>query len=85
MIEKLKASKAYMAIVSPAFLEDKTAALQLGFAVLLDKPIFLLAIKGVQIPNHLVKIATCIERVNSDSKEEMRKAAEAFAERMGLL
>lgn len=79
MLEELKKSKVYMAIVTENFLKDPVTALQLGFAIFLDKPIFLLAVKDVMIPKNLIKIATCVERINSDNSEEMKRASEKFA------
>lgn len=84
-IEMIKKSKAYVAIVSPSFLEDPRTAMQLGFAIFFDKPIYILAVMGAKLPKSLVRAATCIETLSTNNKEEMQRAAKAFTEKIGEL
>lgn len=54
---KIEQSKIFLALVSKSYLEDPTAALQLGIAILLGKPIAVIGIDGVEIPDTLRKAA----------------------------
>ena len=61
LAEKLLQSKIYMALVTKNFLKDERCALEIGLAVLLDKPIYLVVKEGTSIPENLKKIAQKIE------------------------
>ena len=52
--------------------------LQLGMAIMLDKPIVLLVRRGAKVPNHLKKIAMSIEYIKDDSQKEIERATIAI-------
>lgn len=81
-IPKLEQSGAYAGIVTEAFLKDPLCALQLGYAIILDKPIALIADRNVKLPESLVKVAKLIERVDTKSKADMQRASQSIAEFM---
>lgn len=74
---KIQESDLYTALVTKNFLENPQCALEIGFAILMDKPIAILALDGVEIPENLRKVATIIENVEA-SKEGMQKGADAI-------
>lgn len=78
--EKLAESAMYAGIVTTDFMKDPLCALQLGLAILMDKPIILIADKAVKIPESLVKIAKVIERVDMNDKQDSSRAAQAIAD-----
>lgn len=79
-LPKLEQSSVYAGIATENFLKDPVCALQLGYAILLDKPIVLIADKTMQLPASLVKVAKLIERVDIKSQEDMSRASKAVAE-----
>jgi hypothetical protein len=72
--EKIEKSAIFASLYSGGYHKDPLCALQLGIAIMLDKPICLIAIDGQPIPKHLEKIAFAIERVNDPSEAAMRDA-----------
>jgi len=79
-LDRLDESNVYAGIVSPNFLTDPACALQLGFAILRDKPIFLLVEKNLTIPESLVKVAKIIERFDGKNPDpDMERASKAMA------
>lgn len=79
-LPKIKDSGTYAGIVTDSFLKDPLCALQLGYAMLLDKPIILIADKSMKLPESLVKISKLIERVDIKNPADMRRASQSIAE-----
>lgn len=79
-LDRLNESNIYAGIVSPGFLTDPACALQLGFAILNNKPIFLLVDKDLTIPESLVKVAKGIERIDRDKPGDVERAAKIMGE-----
>jgi hypothetical protein len=69
----------YAGVVTKSFIEDPLCALQLGYALLLDKPIVLIVDKNVQIPASLVRASKLIERVDFDDPDWASKATGAIS------
>lgn len=44
--EKISQSEVFVSLVTPSYLNDPYCAMQLGLAILLDKPIYLLVKRG---------------------------------------
>lgn len=61
--EKIADSQIFCCIISDAYLNNPYCAMQLGLAILLDKPIRLLVKRGVKLPQALEKIADKIEYI----------------------
>lgn len=59
--EKIVSSKIFLSLLTENALRSPHVLIQLGIAILHDKPIFLVVEKGVKVPEHLKKIATRIE------------------------
>lgn len=78
--KKIGESHSFAAIFTKNFLNSPECALQLGYAILMDKPIVLIADKNVKIPESLVKIAKLIERVDMSKPSEMARASKSLAE-----
>lgn len=81
-LQELHQSKVYLGIVSPDFLKDGHAAMMLGHAIFMEKPIFLLVLKGTKVPIGLVRVATQIETIDPKNDGEMKAAADKFAARI---
>lgn len=72
--KKIAESGSFLAIFTSNFKESAVPLLQLGIAIMMDKPIILLIPKehwGIKIPIHLEKIASLIRRVDFDNEAEM--------------
>lgn len=85
-LPKMQGSSSYAGIVTESFLKDPLCALQLGYAILLDKPIILIADHNLKLPAALVKIAKIIERVDIKNPRDMKRASESignFARSLG--
>lgn len=72
----IKDATIFTAIVTDNFLKNPLCALEVGLAVLMDKPIFIIVDNADKVPAHLVKIARVIERVDTSNAEEMRRVSE---------
>lgn len=57
----LKSSKIFLGIGTEEYYKDPVSMLQIGMAVLMDKPIYLLVPHGTNIPRNLKVVATHIE------------------------
>lgn len=79
--EKIESSECFLSLFTKNYKEDPVCALQLGIAILLDKPICLVVQKGEEIPGHLKKIAFAIEYFE-DSPSGINDAASRIAKRM---
>jgi hypothetical protein len=77
--DNIENSEIYAGVVTKSFIEDPLCALQLGYALLLDKPIVLIVDKNVQIPASLVRAAKVIERVDFEEPEWAVKASGAIS------
>ena len=64
--DKIEESAMFISVVSKDFKEDPLCALQLGIALLLDKPIGIIALKGCEIPDNLAGVAKAIEIIEGD-------------------
>lgn len=73
-------STMFVQLFSGGVEEDPNAVLQLGMAMMLDKPIALVVLDGVKVPKNIEKVAIAIERVSRDDPEMARKASEKIAE-----
>jgi hypothetical protein len=69
----IKQSNAFLSLLSPDYEKDPVPVLQLGLAVLLDKPICILAIRGQKVPQSLRKLAFAVEEVEGDDVEAATK------------
>ena len=65
MREAMDESAVFLAITTPGWLDDPLCWAQLGYAVMKDKPIYLLVEGGTIVPENLRKCAQKIERFAS--------------------
>lgn len=78
-VPKMKESASFLSVFTKNFANEPLCALQLGFAVLMDKPIILIADQSEPIPKHLIRLAALIERVDISNKTEVQRATESIA------
>lgn len=69
--EKLESSQIFLGIISESYLRDPYALLQLGLAVALNKPIYLLVRGETEIPENMKRLARRIERCRSAEDVEL--------------
>jgi hypothetical protein len=81
----MEESSVFASILSGNVRADPLACLQLGMAIVMDKPLFLIVDKNMTVPKHLVKIAARIERIDVKNKNEVDRAANALGEFMKSL
>lgn len=79
--EKIRDSSMFLSLYSPDFTKNPLCALQLGIAIMLDKPISIIAIKGQKIPDNLRKIAWHIEECE-EKPGEFEKASARLIQKM---
>ncbi len=63
--EGIESSSLFFTILTKGYKEEPLCALQLGIAILLDKPIAIVALDGVPVPRVLQKLAFAIEHCNT--------------------
>lgn len=83
--QKIADSSAFVGLVTKNFLDNPACALQIGFAVLMDKPIVLIVDEKETVSKHLTKIATRIERVDMTNQTGMIRAQKAIQETLEAL
>ena len=79
-VAKLDSSSAFISLFSASMAEEPLPALQLGVAMLLDKPIYVLVPEGVELPENLKKVAVRIEYYKRDPND--MTSFQAAAERL---
>lgn len=62
---KIDGSAMFVSLYSDGMYKDPLACLQLGMAIMMDKPIVLIGLQGAKLPEHLKKIATFVDEVDS--------------------
>jgi hypothetical protein len=82
--EKIASSHVFMSIFSQSFKKDPVCCLQLGLALLMDKPIGLLVMTGVEVPDNMLMVAT-VEYVQDHSKQALESATQNLLDRMGVI
>ena len=63
--EGMDASEIFLSIYTPNFLDGPECMLQIGYALMKDKPIGLLVIEGAKVSEMLKKVAFAIEYVKT--------------------
>lgn len=58
-------SDIFTVLLTKAYMKDPVACAQLGLAIVLDKPMYILALDGVEIPENIRRLARHIEPVAS--------------------
>jgi hypothetical protein len=82
----IEGSHVFASLVTQSYLDSPECALQVGLAVMLDKPICLIVDKGRKIPANLIKIAKIIEYADFKNAKDLERAAatvQKFAESIG--
>jgi len=72
--DKIKSASVFLSLYSDAYKEDAMGCLQLGIAVTLDKPIFLLVPEGSSLPENLRAIAKGIEYFEASDEGSLHAA-----------
>lgn len=73
--EMISKSACFWTIFSDKMVDEVVPVIQLGLAILLDKPIMLLAPKGVRVPEHLQRLAIAIEEFERGDAESLKQAS----------
>jgi hypothetical protein len=76
--KNLEKSSVFTAIFTESYLKSPECALQVGLAMMMDKPIILIADKNTRIPSNLIKVAKLIEKVDMSSQDELKRASESI-------
>ena len=79
--EGIEKSKIFLSIFSKSYKEEPECALQLGIAVLLDKPIYLVVPHGVEIPENIKRLAKGFEYFEFGNEESLKAATLKLIER----
>jgi hypothetical protein len=83
--DKVKDSAVFLTIFTNAYARDPAALMQLGMAVVLDKPLLLLVEEGTPIPENIKRMARAIETYRSmDDLEFATKKLLQTAQDLGL-
>jgi hypothetical protein len=72
--EKIEQSTIFLSLLSKDYKTDPVVALQLGIAILLNKPIAVISLNGEEIPEALKKLAFCVEQIDDRGKEGLQAA-----------
>jgi hypothetical protein len=69
--EKIASSGAFVSFFSKGCLDDPLVMMQLGMAIMMDKPILVVGTDDTEIPENLKRVATRVERVAERNSEEL--------------
>jgi hypothetical protein len=72
--DKIEQSHVFLAVFPQNAYEDAGCMIQLGIAIWMDKPIYLLIEKDVQLPRHIARIASGYERVTKPNVQGFHEA-----------
>lgn len=78
--EKISESAVYLGLFSDNWEKDPVPIMQLGLAMVMDKPIVMVALDDVPIPENIRKVAVAIERVRRDDKAGFERAVNKVME-----
>lgn len=67
---KLEKSSVFLGLITENFMRDPQCLMQLGMAVVLDKPIVMIVLPGTVVPENLKRLARIIEEVQSPEDVE---------------
>lgn len=73
--EKIKNSALFLTLITENFFRDPIAMIQLGLAIMLDKPIVIVTVDNTAVPKHLALIAKSIHKFENTKEldEGIRK------------
>lgn len=72
--DRIRDSKMFLTLFNQDMRKEALPCLQLGLAIMMDKPILILAPREAVIPTNLKRIAVAIERFDSDDIENTKTA-----------
>lgn len=79
---QIASSAIFFSLFTPNFLTDNVCALQLGVAIMLNKPIVLLVRQGTHIPEKVKKVSDYIEYFESDNSKSIERATKLVMNRL---
>jgi len=71
---KIQGSKVFSSLLSKDYLENPQCLLELAMAIVMDKPIALIVMKGTKVPKNLQTVAKVIEYVDPEIPSDMKRA-----------
>lgn len=83
--EKLEGSSTYFGLISEGCKSDPLMALQLGMAILMNKPIAVVMVEDEPVPKALEHIAFYIGRVSRSDDDSMAKCVRDMTARLNDL
>lgn len=75
-------SDAFTPLYSEGFARDAKCVMQLGMAVLSDKPMFILLQRGVALPAHVRRLAKRVIEFDKDDPDSIERATLAMCDAM---
>ncbi len=72
--EAISASAVFLPLWMKDYAKDPVAVMQVGMAILLDKPFYVMLEEGQQLPDSIKKIARHVSTFKRDDKKSMENA-----------
>lgn len=72
--DKMQHSRIFVTLFTKNMITDPVPVLQLGMAIMMNKPIAVLALDGVEVPEALSSRAFAVKRVSGNDREGMYSA-----------
>ena len=76
--KKITESSTFVVVVTEKFLNSPKCALEVGMALLMDKPIIIICSKTMKIPKNLLSVAKAVERVDFNDDKDQKRVAETI-------
>lgn len=76
----IEQSKVFISLFSKNLRSDPIPIIQLGYAIMLDKPIYLIVLDGEKVPENIKRVAMHIEYIKDrNDKNELKNAIDKLA------
>jgi hypothetical protein len=82
--EMIADSRVFLTLFSDGYKKDPTALVQLMFAVMMEKPVYMLVPVGTHVPRGLRRLADGIEEYDPAQIESLERATARLIEKTGL-
>lgn len=82
---KIDESAHFLSLYTEGYSRDPLCMLQLGYAIVMDKPLYFLVQRGATMPKALHRVASGIEYYNKNDKADLEAATTRLMKRAKLI
>lgn len=83
--DRIKSSQVFLSIWSEGLQKDPLCALQIGLAVLMDKPIGIIAPEGQALPLSLLRVSAGVNFYRPEDPDDLERSTKALLRHMDAI